>query len=691
MVQLAERLSALAGSGQPISFSAVALPLETVVDEVAEVAAGPFAPFLAEAIVHAYDLNDGRWEAAAGNFPAGLASQRSLLQLTSVVETLLASSATTQAMAKPLNRVLLDDFPQAVQTAPLLAAARLEGAVRLAVSKAVSPHKVMDTIEELPTDSPEDFLDRLPRILGVALDCWSADTTVASTLRTILERLSHDEAADVDALFELGCDRLRSALTSRDLANVIAELTSARTYFATAAAAEEARHDAEAYTAVCDAVLGFTAADAGKVSSAADRIERALEQRTAWLLGTHQPAWLQPRLAAEVGWAKLLLQLRAAAEHLQQPVWMNSWEALDTVLSVYSAARTVRPVGGDNEGMEGLAALVEPAIEDGFLRQQSFLAALRRAAERPEEHPGGGFDEATASIILARVDARVPSSEPGVPRSSTTEDDSDEDPGGAERLYRIAPTLVQTLGFDGASEFSAGLSDTALATAEGLAYNSDVGRLKASDPLIVPLLTKILRELSAFPAFIGDVRHTFSALVEETLLFLKSRADLSRSGLFGPGKKDDPPYDYRRKPERGQRKAVEGDLQRDFHHWLEHGKLHASVSVEPVNVAMGRADVLVQFGSLRYLTEIKQDPDDNSREHIEDAYLTQAAEYSNTNAPFGQLLVLDLTPKTSTSGTRRIDELVWTTKHLPAGAITDRAVVAGIVTGNRITPSAYTH
>lgn len=691
MVQLAERLSALAGNGQTISFSAVALPLETIVDEVAEVAAGPFAPFLAEAIVHAFDLNDSQWEAAAGNFPAGLADQRSLLQLMSVMEIVLASTATTQAMAKPLNKVLLDDFPQAVRVSPLLAAARLESAVRLAVSKAVSPHKVMDTIEELPPDSPEDFRDRLPRILGVALDCWSADTTVASTLRTALKRLSHDKVADVDALFELGCDRLRSALTSQDLTNVIAELTSARTYFATAAAAEEARHDAEAYTAICDAVLGFTAGDADKVSSAANRIERALKHRTAWLLGTHQPSWLQPRLAAEISWAKLLLQLRAAAEHLQEPVWMNPWEALDMVLSVYSAARTVRPVGRDSEELAGLAALVEPAIEDGFLRQQSFLAALRRAAARPEDHPGGGFDEVTAAIVLARVDARTPSGPAGAPRSSTGEDDGDDDPGGAERLYRIAPTVVQNLGFEEASRITAGLSDTALATVEGLAYNSDVGRLKASDPLIIPLLNKILKELSAHPAFIGEVRHTFSVLVEETLLFLKSRADLSRSGLFGPGKKDDPPYDYRRKPERGQRKAAEGDLQRDFHHWLEDGKLHGSVSVEPVNVAMGRADVIVHFGSLQYLTEIKQDPNDNSRQHIEDAYLTQAAEYSNTNAPFGQLLVLDLTPKTSTSGTRRIDELVWTTKHLPDNATTVRAVVVGIVTGNRITPSAYTH
>ncbi|KUM84325.1 hypothetical protein AQI88_41930 [Streptomyces cellostaticus] len=104
---------------------------------------------------------------------------------------------------------------------------------------------------------------------------------------------------------------------------------------------------------------------------------------------------------------------------------------------------------------------------------------------------------------------------------------------------------------------------------------------------------------------------------------------------------------------------------------------------------MGRADVLVQFGALRYLTEMKQDPDDNSRAHIEGKYLTQEAEYTNTNAPFGQLLVLDLTPKTSSSGTLRVDEVAWLATHRPRGATTDRLVRVGIVTGNRLTPSTY--
>ncbi|MGW3752752.1 hypothetical protein ACWD7C_28265 [Streptomyces sp. NPDC005134] len=205
----------------------------------------------------------------------------------------------------------------------------------------------------------------------------------------------------------------------------------------------------------------------------------------------------------------------------------------------------------------------------------------------------------------------------------------------------------------------------------------------------MPLLDRFMKELSAHPDFTGDVRQTFSALVEQTLLFLKSRSDLTRTSLFGAGKKGDPLYDYRRKPEKGHRKAVEADLQRDFHGWLLSGPLHNIVFVEPTDMGMGRADVLVHFASLRYLTEMKQDSDDNTRAHIESKYLTQEAEYTNTNAPFGQLLVLDLTPKSGTAGTRRINELTWLTTHRPQGADTDRRVLAGIVTGNRLTPSAY--
>ncbi|GAT68825.1 hypothetical protein PS9374_04490 [Planomonospora sphaerica] len=692
MTQLADRLNTLAATGEAITFHAVSLPSSVVQSEVAEVAAGSDAPLLAEAIVHAFDTEDTPWIEAVKDFPAGFARQASMLALTASLETLLGSVTTARGLARPLNGALLDGLDEVVRITPLVAAVRLEGAVRLAAAEAVSPYRVWETIEGLTVDEPEDFLERLPRILGVALDCWSQkETAITATVRDLLQQLSTVEAADVDAMFELGCDRLRTALTARDLADVTGEMTQARRLFAAAAAAEEARDDAEVYAAVCDAVLGFAAGNAEQVAAAADRITQALERRTAWLHATHQPAWLRPRRSAEITWGRLLLQLRTTSQMLERPVWMDPWRTLDAVLATYRAARTVQPIGTSDSGA-GLATLVEPAIEDGFLRTTAFLSALRHAAAHPQDHPGPVFDEETAATIIARIDARETTT--NATKEPTGEDDEEEPGRGAvaNRLHRIAPTLVLLLGVDRALSIAEDLTDAALADIEGIAYTSDVARLKASDPLIVPMLDGFIKDLSAHPAFTGDVRQTFSALVEQTLLFLKSRSDLTRTSLFGAGKKDDPPYDYRRKPEKNQREAVEADLQRDFHGWLLAGPLHNIVLVEPIDVEMGRADVMVHFGSLRYLTEMKKDSDDNTHGHIETKYLTQAAQYTNTNAPFGQLLVLDLTPKTTIAdGTRRIDELVWLATHRPQDAVIDRYVLTGIVTGNRVTPSAYSH
>lgn len=689
MPQLADRLTELAADGQPITFPALNLAPDTVASQAGDVAAGPFAPYLAEAVADAYNRSDTQWQPAATALPEGLAAQRSVLHLTAAMDALLHSPAAAKALGKPLTAVLLDGLPDRIEAAPLLAAARLEGAVRLAVAGAVSPFKLWQVLEDVPADGPEDFLERLPRLLGLTLDHWAGEDTFADTVRTLLQQLTHDETTDVDAMFELGCDLLRRALSSQDIGTVTTHLVQARHHFETAAQAEEARHDALTYAAVCDAILAFGRADAAAINHAADQIADTLNQRQAWLHRTHQPEWLQPRRSAEIAWHHLVLQLRAAATTLQDDAWMDAWQALNTVLAAYSAARTVRPLAGD--AGQGLALLVQPAIEDSFLRQQAFLAQLRRAAQETTQHTDRDFDAATASTLLTAIETAAQRETNSANSSNATDDGSDDDdPGGATlaRLQRLAPTLLLQLK-DQALSIAGTLDDQQLRVLEGLAHDSDVARLKATDPLIVPKLDQLMAELSAHPSFTGDVRQTFSVLVEQTLLFLKSRSDITRTNLFGSTKKGEPPpFDYRRKPE-GDRKPVEADLQRDFHQWLQKGPLHNVVLVEPVDVAMGRADVMAHFGSLRYLTEIKQDATDNDPQYLESRYLTQAAEYSNTNAPFGQLLVLDLTPKNDTQGNLRVDEVAWTATHRPRGATTDRAVVVGIVAGNRTTPSAY--
>ncbi|NEA18752.1 hypothetical protein [Streptomyces halstedii] len=227
-MQLADRLNDLAASGHEISFGSIGLPPAVVLAEVADVAAGPQAPLLAEAVTHVFDHGEQGWAEAAAHFPIGFARQPSLLHTTAALEQLFNSTAAIQVLAKPLNGALLAGLGSLVNSRPMVAAARLEEAVRLAVSDVVSPIKVWGAIEDLDdSDTPEDFAERLPRIVGLGLDRWSKDgQAITETLRSLLRRLAEGAAGDVDAFVELGYDRLRSALTSRTVADVSQALPS---------------------------------------------------------------------------------------------------------------------------------------------------------------------------------------------------------------------------------------------------------------------------------------------------------------------------------------------------------------------------------------------------------------------------------------------------------------------------------
>ncbi|MEV0675947.1 hypothetical protein AB0I60_05425 [Actinosynnema sp. NPDC050436] len=689
MTDLADRLSDLAAAGQPVSFTTIAMSHADVLDGAREVAAGPMAPLLAEAIT-ADDAN-GQWADVIGLFVGGLAAQRSVLALSSALEILLARPAALGSQGPALLDALLDQLAQAVQDNPVLAGARLDAAVRLAVGKAVSPFRVWDFLDRLSVrDASEDFVELLPRTLGAALDSWADETAAANILRRLLGELAQLDASDSDAVYELGCDRLRTALSSTDLTQVTQHVIDARRDLA-ASTTDEARSDADCLVAACDAVLAFSRHDTAAVADAAARLTQALEQLTAWQLRTHQPAWTRPRRSALLGWHQLLLLLDTASGTLADTVWMTPWNALDAVLSAYSSIRTVQPLGPDTD--TGVALLVKPAVEDAFLREQNFLQILERAVEQPEQHNGHTqFDHPTAEVLLGRIRARQ-SRTPRTAGSGEPDGAGNPEDGGSQatqRLYRLAPLLVRTMGEKAAVELTAGLTDDKVAFLGGLADQADQSRFAANDPVVLPIVNHILDQLAGHPHYTGRVPVTFSALVYQTVLFLKSRLDLNKTSLLGKRRRNgEPVYDYRQRPEKDQPPPLEEDLQLDFRGWLDSGPLHHAVSAEPIDLALGRGDIMVRFDALHYLAEIKKDDDDNSRQHIEATYLTQTAEYGNTNVPFGLLLVLDLTPKTSTSGTLRLDELIWVATHRPIGATVDRKVVVGILPGNRLPPSEY--
>ena len=120
---------------------------------------------------------------------------------------------------------------------------------------------------------------------------------------------------------------------------------------------------------------------------------------------------------------------------------------------------------------------------------------------------------------------------------------------------------------------------------------------------------------------------------------------------------------------------------------LKRGQLAGRIQVEVSNVATGRVDIQVGFGTIRFYVEVKRELDNATDRALEKSYLAQAADYSGTNAALGQLLVFALT--NYPDGVRHLSECAWVTTHRPAGSSVDRYVVVSIVIGNRDTPRTY--
>lgn len=699
LTELENRLAALAAAATPLTLPATDLPVDMILRDVPAAAGGAFAPLLAEALC-ASTPDDPSWDAVAEPFLAGLANQGSVLHLSDVVDVLLAHPTVLQPHARRLLDVLLGDLAKTITQHPLVAAVRLTTAVRLVLGQLVSPFPVWAAIDDLSLhEAPEDFVEFLPRTLGAALDVVAAEPSVAEMLRGLLRNLTQLDVTALDAQFELGCDTLRRALDATDLAEVTDSLVQARRHFQIASA-EEARLDAQALSGACAAVLAFTRDDLDAVRDIAGDLAAVCAQRTAWLSGTHQPEWTRPRRSAEIAWQELVLILERAAGHLAPPAaWMDPWEALNHVLAAYSATRTIQPLGRPSSTSEasadtGIAVLVKPVIEGAFLREQHLLALLARALDDSQTGASTDFDQATAQVLHARVRA-LRAREPGGARrggaaagSPDGPDDGDGDEGDPD-LARYAPTFLRTMGSGRARELVTGIqTPRVLAALEEVARRGEV-TYDSTDPVVTPLLDRIVEELQAHPQFIGEVAKTFLMLIRQTLLFLKSRLDLTQTHLLGPRRGGDIPVDYRLSPPEGTPLPLEEALQRDFHQWLLGGPLYNCVAVDEANVATGDADVVTWFGALRYRTEVKREFSNASREHLQSRYLPQAAEYSNTNVPFGQLLVLDLTPKKKAGGTWRLDEVVWLATHRPDGALVDRLVLVGVLPANRLTPSGY--
>jgi hypothetical protein len=220
---------------------------------------------------------------------------------------------------------------------------------------------------------------------------------------------------------------------------------------------------------------------------------------------------------------------------------------------------------------------------------------------------------------------------------------------------------------DDAALADAGAFVATLSSVEGLGHRT-----------LTRMRDEILSVLEVNPRFRGDVRAAVTVLLERTLTFLLDR--YQRGGPLQPGMPN-----LIRKLKKGEPRPVEAELQMEFYIWLAApwdfaGRIHCEMS----DIATGRVDVIVRFGDIEIVTEVKRELSNAARDALERAYLPQAAQYSGANEPFSQLLVLDLTDHSK--GVRPLSDLAWAVERRVDESASPQHVVVGVVVGNRPTP-----
>lgn len=625
---------------------------------LAALARDPLAPLAARALASASDADPDAWHDSVREFATGLRLQTSVLALQESVDALLGSSA-APAAGPALHDAMLADLDDAIGPAPVVAAARLEAAVRAAVAGLARPFLVLDRLASPPDGLPQDYLDALPRLVGIALEAWGSDDRVAEPLTGVLEALA-GTPAEGDAAHELACRRMRSALSDTDASAAVYGLAEAAVMFARAQALDDGRDDSAAYQAACEAVTAFARADWPAVAASARALTGVLSRRGAWHLGAHQPGWRAGARDAETAWLAFVLDLRHAADRLREDSWLHARAAAEQLAAVYEAERSVDPA-------PGLLAAVRPVVAGGVAGSAVLLSQLERMVEN-DLAGGDPVLPPAAAAILAAARAAAPAETDG---SASREAGRDAAIG---RVRRLAPSLF-ALG-DDACQHLAALDDDALRDAETVAAPL---RTRLPDhPTLARMRDSVVAALDVNPRFAGEARAAMTALLERTLSFLLDRYD--RGGPLMEGMKN-----IIGVPPKGQALPVEADLQYEFYVWLAGPwEFAGRVRAERSDIATGRADVTVRFGDVELVTEVKRELADATPQALEGSYLGQAAEYSGSGEPFSQLLVLDVTDHSA--GVRPLPDLAWVAERRADPGASPQHVVVAIVVGNRPTP-----
>lgn len=576
------------------------------------------------------------------------------LVFTEAADVALSCPRFLAAHARPLAVALANQVEINRAADGFQAYAYLEVLTRLGLSHSAARLRALDLLLSVTSQDASTFLERLPSLVGLALDRWGEDELI-----NVLDRLAEFDEAKADALFELAQVGLRAALEGESLDAILTGLISTRDQFVAVEAMTESRDDATIYRCALDVMVAFAGSPTGTSADSSEAIKdltKAMSQRAIFSTRTSMGSWALPRRQAEIEWYSLAHTLRAATDPLHQSSWLTPIDTLSRVLAAYQAARSVTVISPD-----GLRTVLEPTVQAAFIRREGLLAHLRDALE------SDAVPEIDSEAAHRLLDSLYSVERP--------------DGGGASgKVWAAAPALAAELGTDAdpavAAELARAVEEVpAVIGWMNLAAEARArARARRSDPVVDQLLGTVLDGLASCEDLAGTVREEFVELLGEVLRFAADRADVGR-GSGGP----DVTYLF---PRTDGKNFTEVFLQRDLNSWLKSSPLRRFTRMEEPDVGAGRADITVTQDS-RFTIEVKRELRDAARSALLAAYGGQAAGYTVVGPRVSIAAILDLTDHTY--GIPSLRESVWV-DEVPVVGAKPRHVVTVVIRGNRPTP-----
>lgn len=588
----------------------------------------------------ARDAADGGEDAAAA-LPAiadAVLAMESPAGLAESLDALLGSGAVLDAVADRLtNRLLalVTTFtslgePSARDVSR--AATALEAVTRVTVGGYGSQFGLLAALEQFRAPVPKRLAAAVVRSVGTAADHWPAAASLTKVVESLagltaptVTQIASADPEDVasDASWVLANIELVQALRADSQTTMLDHLDNSLTYLLLGTETYD-RDDARVLAPVVQTVHtlirgGSDLAALEAALPARTDIERLVEQQAQFNLALsgldHWYADVKRQTTA--AWVMLLEDLDRAREQLAQEAFYRPEAAIEDLLEVYRASRSMEVVRQVDD-LEGVLSVVQPVIEAGFASRAAFVANLDTYTRELEMRLRNVEDEQRASMLEQHEVAAQVLAEA---RSVMARGESPGKDTGGTATTMVPPQLEQLFGSD--TEALAKLAELEpdhIARLAAAVENTAIARRPSLQESRI--LQNLATALSTSPDYVGEVKVAVDEVVLQMVRFVENRQNAQEN----------------RKPYLFDPDADEGDLHEDLYDYLW-SALGRAVDIEVPQIGGGRADLRVTYPAFSVYLELKVD-DTMKPLSEKGAYLNQAVTYQATDVRIGFIVAL---------------------------------------------------